>query len=145
MPNVQFKQSKQAIRNFMQLHYTDERLAQLLAHAQEGKLSFMSCCCFIAIPTANHALRQRGETGGHLLIARTLPGAIEAELAFMSLGQDTRRRRILIPMVRAEMRRRERVTLESSKLVTLDKEHAKQHRGTIIEDLHELVDAAMQR
>lgn len=37
--------------------YTDERLAMLLAHAQDGKLEFASCCCLVGIPTADHALQ----------------------------------------------------------------------------------------
>lgn len=58
---------KKPIREFMQKHYTDERLAQLLAHAQDGKLSYWSCCCFIGIPTAVHSGGQLvDETKSHL-------------------------------------------------------------------------------
>lgn len=126
--NARHREHKQAIRGFMQEHYTDERLAQLLAHAQSGRLYYMQCCCFIGIPTADHALR-----GGeamcsvaewpaeqlHYKAARLLSGAEEAEHGFYELPTASHqgrsgetgnaiRRRILIPMIRAEMKRRER-------------------------------------
>lgn len=108
------------IRAFMQAHYTDERLAQLLCHAKDGKLAYNSCCCFIGIPTANHPLQpaykqQLEDVGGfvcgtiHSRWSRLhLMGAAMAEKAFQNIGfGDESMRRILIPMVRAEMKRRE--------------------------------------
>ena len=100
---------KQHIRAFMQAHYTDERLAQLLAHAQDGKLAYCSCCCLIGIPTANHALR--GECDyrnylGHDSPHNSLSGDASSAYANIALGEDSIRRRILIPMIRAEMKRR---------------------------------------
>lgn len=108
----------------MRLHYSDQQLAALLAHARDGKLAYQSCCCFISIPTADHALRSELNFGkvigtGHYQIAMELSGANSAEAAFLYLGEhvvihddwksdDKVRRRILIPMVLAEMRRRER-------------------------------------
>lgn len=115
---------KQDIRAFMRAHYTDERLAQLLAHAEDGKLSYNSCCCFIGVCTADHPLHTDSDFSGgapHFYIAQALDGAREAELAFAALPNasistesdlDARhdiRRRILIPMIRAEMWRRERL------------------------------------
>lgn len=80
------QQRKQHIRAFMQAHYTDERLAMLLAHARDGKLSYISCCCFIGIANADHALRGRSDEGGsHLRDARMYPGAIAAEGSFLHL------------------------------------------------------------
>lgn len=110
------QQRKQVIRRFMRDHYTDERLAQLLAHAQDGKLRYESCCCFIGIPTADHALLSV-MLGDHSKTAReTLSGAVEAEDAFLYLDikpdGNEKRRRILIPMIRAEQRRRA-LTIES--------------------------------
>ena len=121
------KQNKQAIREFMQDHYTDERLAMLLAHAQDGKLAYGSCCCFIGIPTVDHpALVGHGfPITLHAAKARlqwplTAPAA---EFAFFQLApgleshhvaSDAKRRRILIPMIRAEMRRRERLALRAT-------------------------------
>ena|SRR5580693_5702485 len=122
------RELKQPIREFMQNHYSDERLAALLAHARDGKLSYMSCCCFIGCSNADHAL-----IGGyfsddtisgsplHLFDARILPGAFEAEKAYNQLwikgafpvDRDAKRRRILIPMIRAEMKRREHIRQQS--------------------------------
>lgn len=116
------KRKKEAIRNFMQAHYSDQQLASLLAHARDGKLSYHSCCCFIGQPTADHALKSIPEAyersvmaTHHYQEALNLPGANSAELAYLTLGcdllgatDDRVRRRILIPMILAEMRRRER-------------------------------------
>lgn len=113
---------KQHIRAFMRSAYTDERLAQLLAHAQDGKLEYSSCCCFVGIPTANHSLQSAyrcitNPSGhdDHLTDAHRLRGAWEAEEAFLYISPVTgdkprhdARIRILIPMIRAEQRRRER-------------------------------------
>jgi hypothetical protein len=119
------KENKQTIRAFMREHYTDERLAMLLAHAQSGRLAYMSCCCFIGIPTADHALQ--GESGGiysttrHYIRAAILPLAREAESAYCNLAEcegDQQRIRRLIPIIKAEMRRRERlrITQDSASL-----------------------------
>lgn len=131
MKDQLYGKCKNHIRQFMQSHYSDERLAWLLAHARSGKLVYHSCCCFVGIVNADHALLARGGgiVGDHLLRARYLPGAVEAEAAYYKLfliglrrkwnetGKvmlmdercyDTLRRRILIPMVKAEMRRRSR-------------------------------------
>jgi hypothetical protein len=107
------KPNKQPIRDFMKEHYTDERLAELLAHAQDGKLSYYSCCCFIGVATAQKALvgatvfNWHGDK--HYTAARRLSGAITAEAAFGALGNAAKRRRLLIPMIRAEMKRRAKV------------------------------------
>lgn len=125
--NQRLKANKQTIREFMYEHYTDERLVMLLAHAQSGRLTFHSCCCFIGIATADHALRSDGwDADGssihnsHIATARQLPGAARAEQAFLSLGyrrededfgpmMEARRRvRRLIPIIKAEIRRRDR-------------------------------------
>jgi len=120
--NLEHRAKKQAIRSFLQNHYTDERLTMLLAHAQSGRLEMYSCCCFIGTLTADHALRGKGTiTSDHLQVARLLSGASEAETAFGLLCENgakvgfynhseqsnAKRRRILIPIIRAEMRRRD--------------------------------------
>ena len=119
------QERKKYIRAFMQNHYTDERLAMLLAHARDGKLEFQSCCCFIGVVTSPHRLRGEmpcfGSSGiikeRHYFDAQALDGGEEAEEAFRKLdgcqgeevGDGAIRRRILIPMIRAEMRRREKL------------------------------------
>lgn len=113
------KSCKAAIRYFLQCNYSDERLAMLLAHAQSGRLAYNSCCCFVGVATANHgALASKGtpEYGmdlGHLSDALALPGGVNAELAYRYFGgfdsSDEVRRRRLIPMIRAEIWRRDRM------------------------------------
>lgn len=122
--NEGLKENKRIIRAFMREHYTDERLAMLLAHARDGKLAYFSCCCFVGIPTADHALRGRTIWGTeeHYVAAKALPGATFAEFAYAALsnafGEDEanpQRVRRLIPIVKAEMRRRSRM-LKSERL-----------------------------
>lgn len=101
-----------ALIDFMQKHYTDERLAMLLAHAEDGKLAFNSCCCFIGIPTAEHALagddERREPNIMHHHVARKWAGGKEAEYAYAGFGlSDAERRTKLIPLIKAEMERRE--------------------------------------
>lgn len=128
-----FKGAKAELRAFMQAHYSDERLAALLAHAQDGKLSYNSCDCFVGIVTAKHALHAGlmrhedylPECGIHLHAARILDRGYHAEAAFLFLGQcingnligDELRSRILIPMIRAEQRRRERLRVQEVSVV----------------------------
>lgn len=115
--------NEEILSDFMQKHYTDERLAALLAHAEDGKLSYMSCCCLIGVATADHALQGRGDMNGvedefgldHYDRAELLPNAIEAEDAYLNLAPDgtkvgkadQARRAKLIPLIRAEITRRE--------------------------------------
>ena len=112
---------KKALRAFFP-NYTTERLTAYLAHAQDGKVVYSSCCCFIGGATADHALRDRGDTNDqhHYQAAKKLPGADLAEAAFFDLGRphyqdpvgmdglkdDAQRRRVLIPMIKAELGRR---------------------------------------
>lgn len=113
------KQNKAIIRSFMRAQYTDAKLVELLDHARAGKLAFLSCCCFIGIPTAEHELQGWTQSyGEHYITAKaTIPGAEAAETAYRRMwidprgyglgpDPDTARRRILIPMVLAEIQRR---------------------------------------
>jgi len=95
---------------FLERNYSDEQLAALLAHVESGRLSYNSCCCLVGIPLATHALRGEHEYDSdgeaHLEMGRELPWAKEAEFEFALLGPDATRRRILMPLVLAEMERR---------------------------------------
>ena len=87
-------QNEQIIANFLKRPdeggaYTDEKLAALLAPAEDGKLSYVSCCCLIGVPTAGHALRGvvphvAGEP--HLVRAQLHPCASEVERAYRDLA-----------------------------------------------------------
>ncbi len=107
------------IKKFLQTAYTDENLAALLAHAQDEKLSFFSCCCLIGVTNAPHALRGYVPEFAH---GRTLPAgsthhqsvrlnselAADAEEEFFFLGNsDAERRERMIPLIEAEITRRE--------------------------------------
>lgn len=121
--NNRLGELKRAIRAFFP-NYTTERLTAYLAHAQDGKVFYSSCCCFIGGATAEHALRGRWDRNdfSHYQAAKNLPGADLAEAAFFDLGRphykhpigpdgmkdDVQRRRVLIPMIKAELRRRAR-------------------------------------
>lgn len=124
----EMRKRKEVIRKFLQNSYGDEELSILLAHMQEGNFKFHSCCCFIGIATikkADHAVGKYKRSDGlempaHYVKAKKIPGSHAAENAVRLLpdgegmGQyteegDRRRIRILIPMVRAEIRRRDRL------------------------------------
>lgn len=117
--NAEFREHKTVLRNYLK-RYPEERLAALLAHAQSGKLAYNSCCCLIGVETADHALRGSESTindGPHFFSAHLIPGATQAEFAYNYLGvdyslsdldRDALRRRRIIPMIRAEFRRRDR-------------------------------------
>ena len=117
--NQELKRNKQIIRNFMREHYTDERLAMLLAHAQSGRLSILSCCCFLGIPTANHALQGATDWEDTHYEEAVMRFGRKAEMAFNDLyvgasPEDLKwnigevRNRRLIPIIKAEIRRRDR-------------------------------------
>lgn len=111
------------ISEFLRTAYTDEKLAALLAHAEDGKLSWHSCCCLRGIPTANHALRGMNVEGAAYLpenhgdpIVKS-PLYTKADTAYFNLAgplgwtdtrtADAHRRTKLIPLIKAEMKRRE--------------------------------------
>ena len=109
------------IVTFLRTAYTDENLAALLAHAQDEKLSFFSCCCFIGVTNAPHALRgyvpefpqgralPAGSTH-HQFVRLHSELAADAEEEFFFLGtSDAERRERLIPLIEAEIARREGV------------------------------------
>jgi hypothetical protein len=125
-----------AIRAFLQNHYSDEKLAALLAHAEDGKLAYHSCCCFVGVSNANHSLRTHGEgvqmsingehsfvESAHCLEARSLPSAELAEDEFYDSGKtDAERRAKLIPLIHEEMERRERLRAEGTETTAEKKE-----------------------
>lgn len=104
-----------AIDKFLQTAYSDDKLAALLAHAEDGKLSFGSCCCLIGSANADHTLQQSNFAAvmgtpfaAHLLLARELPFAKEAEKEFDNLADsNSERREIVIPLIKAEIARRD--------------------------------------
>jgi hypothetical protein len=95
---------------------TDEYLASLTAHCEDGKLSYYSCSCLIGGSTAKHSLSSSGNYCGelgHMTEARSLPFAAEAETEFYKLGGpmsfDHERRKQLLPLLLAESDRRSKL------------------------------------
>jgi hypothetical protein len=120
------QERKRIIRGFMREHYTDERLAMTLAHARDGKMSYYTCCCLVglATPEIPHALQGRlvgmythENAPSDIIVHIRLRDALclpctGADLAYRELTHNDHlegeaiRRRILIPIIRCEMRRR---------------------------------------
>lgn len=118
-----FRMRKRVIREYLRLRYTDNDLVKALDHARTGLLSFNSCCCFVGLRNADHP---RGVLMGemplaevihsHYALSKSDPIDSNAEIAFKYLGDrycgllgpqnNPIRRRILIPMLLAEIRRR---------------------------------------
>src|ERR1700680_2726166 len=91
------------ISEYLQIAFSDERLAMLLAHCSDGKLSLWSRHCFSNFPRAIPPFEGASFRG---IFARA--DCSIAMRAFVELGHfDVTRRRLLIPMIRAEMKRRE--------------------------------------
>lgn len=121
--NQAHRNRKQEIRSFfMREKYSDANLVRLLTHAREGKLQDASCCCFIGITTAPEHIHEGTLADmprdhiGHYSAAALNVGGMIADGAYATIsGVDEVRRRILIPMILAEIKRRskEEVTSES--------------------------------
>ena len=100
---------------FLHRRYSDENLAHALAHAECGRLAYYSCCCLIGIPTADHPLRGMlylengpGRYNHYTKVKAMWNDAHQAEFAYFRLADtDTERRQILIPLIYAEMERRD--------------------------------------
>ena len=100
------KQSKKGMRQFMRANYKDEHLISAIDRCRAGSLQFNDCDCFIG-----HVCVERGVTAQYWLQrARLLPYAVEGENGYQRLADnDGKRQRRLLPMLRAEIRRRARL------------------------------------
>jgi hypothetical protein len=109
--NADLKQAKQQIRPYLR-QISDTALWQLCAMAKDGRIEVMDTChCIVGIGS-----------GGHYSEAICAPVAHIAELGLFSLGYygvhrhrrlsgDRYRNLRLLPMCRAEMRRRSRLAV----------------------------------
>jgi hypothetical protein len=128
--NPRLKEDYRVVRAFLP-HYDDQHLAAFLDHLRAGKFAYNSCCCFIGAATADHALIGKADYVSeiglepHYRKAKDrLSGAWEAERAVWMWGDghdvsavaaDALRTRRLTAIVKAEIRRRMRVS-EQEKL-----------------------------
>jgi len=117
--NEQLRTLKPPIRRWVN-DFPDQLLAEVLAFTQDGKLSINSCCCLVGVRTAPHVLEQNvsSQIARHLIEARQLPGAKEAEKAYKLLDADDHiRRRRLIPILKGVQRVRDRQLVTTSERI----------------------------
>lgn len=118
------KEDKAIVREYLGRVYTDSDLAKALDHARSGKMSFVSCCCLIGIPTADHELQGMNIANDHHHYIKVAFSkyAKAAEEAFFCTGfvhgrgvcapsesiagSEPLRRARIIPILKAEIRRR---------------------------------------
>jgi hypothetical protein len=117
---------------FLQTAYTDEQLSALFAHAQDRKLSYRSCCCFIGAANAPHALRgympeyalgmSVPADSFHMVKMRLSSDlAMLAERDFFSLGDtDQERCERLTPLIEDEIARRASLNSTDTDFVNLE-------------------------
>lgn len=117
---VELADAKRYIRRFVQLHWTDQRLAEAYAFNRDGRMRYDSCCACLMGVTLSEVLHVFGVDcdRAHYDSAQMLLGAARAENAYLELEnlgasveyQDTveRGQRRLSAILRAEMRRRDR-------------------------------------
>ncbi len=124
-------EAKKTARAFLREQYSDTNLTKALDHMRAGNFSFTSCCCFIGLVTADHALRNYTMIWqvNHYYAAKCRPGADAAEAAVAVLGRksqsaaiyDDLLRRRLIPMILFEIKRRGlHVRMEAHRVVELE-------------------------
>ena len=118
--NEILRHSKRVIRGYLQTQYSDTNLTEILDHARSGGLAHYSCCCVAGLPFRQHAGLSGIETmlNHEPLYLDVLNGAA-VSLAFSWLAgaevipdPDALRRLRIIPMVLAEIRRRNRMLPE---------------------------------
>lgn len=112
---------EEVLSDYMQRYYGDCALAALLCHAEDGRLAFMSCCCFIGVPLAvASGAALHGASCGRLhrdferdyaTVARDsnadADSAEDAFCFFFLAESDAERRAKLIPLIKQEFQRRE--------------------------------------
>lgn len=113
------------IVQFLQNVPTDAELVAILAHAEDNKLAYGCCTCLISSPGAPHVLVGDAwyceGAEEHLKQARIQPFAEAAEKEFLWLGDpggglpynNEMRRERVIPLLRAEIQRREQSRAQS--------------------------------
>lgn len=110
------------ISRYLRTAYSDQRLVELYAHIQDGKFSYVSCCCLRGAANANHPLRGRMDLAtavsiDHYRKSRSIIGGREVEQALWDLLDDDLSDRsaqeILLPLVKAEIERREQEAARS--------------------------------
>jgi hypothetical protein len=110
------QQNKQIIREYIRQHFSDEKLAQVYAWNQDGKmLATDPCGCLLGVTSSAqiHNWSKEGcPNSKHYFEAKAIPGAVEAEQAFFRLSHghsNSRRQPVMSAILRAEMKRRDAI------------------------------------
>lgn len=128
---MDLKTAKGHIRAWIRAHFSDQKCAEVLAFAQDGRMSYTDPCGCLMGVTKSSYLHQ----GDHICTSRHYDEACEfdaegnAERGFKNLaypdgqdeesadwGTDTLRLRRFIPILKAEIRRRDRAAMEAAAL-----------------------------
>jgi hypothetical protein len=125
---TELRKAKHDIRAFIRMHWDDEKLAAVYAFNQDGKMDLHNACsCVLGVTLAATLHHERCGplfTDMHYSVAKFLPGAREAEMGYVKFrsccveGRTVDEwpgiaQRRLSAILRAEMRRRSRVALQS--------------------------------
>jgi hypothetical protein len=121
------RESKQLIRRWISERFSDERLAQVYAFNQDGRMRYCSPCCCLRGVTEAERLHDFDAACDrqHYIRLNTVEG-VEAELAYNVLGNvaahrrnfgDGLRQRRLSAILRAQMRLRARARQPQPELV----------------------------
>src|SRR5688572_8069285 len=108
--------NEEIITGYMRKCYSDEKLAALLAHTEDGKLVYVSCCCFAGFPDARHAYQADALSAGSHgpFYFQIDPSRDVVSLAFHDLGANNEtRREALLPLIKLEIARRESLPSEA--------------------------------
>src|SRR4051812_8934072 len=87
--NQQLRQAKQAVRTFIRAHFDDQRLHEVIAFNDDGKMQYSSaCCCLLGVTLSSTPLHRYCEVSGehHYTQASALFDANAAENAYWLLG-----------------------------------------------------------
>ncbi|MBV9035709.1 MAG: hypothetical protein JO182_14560 [Acidobacteriaceae bacterium] len=132
----ELRKSKRVVREWVRAHFSDEKLASVVAFNADGKMSFRNpCSCLMGVTYSDYlhvghdchhehyrlARQQDWLQNGCIAAFLSSSGMGKAERAYLFLGfsanfndcfgNDEVRRRRFSALLRAEMRRRERLNM----------------------------------
>jgi hypothetical protein len=130
-----FKQAKQVVREFIRMYWDDQKLTEVLAFAQDGKMTYVDPCgCLLGVTKAVH-LHTRSTACNTSHYSEALNAsrfAQHAEQAFHKLdllpyNQEYYLARLnarMVAIIKAEIRRRDRLKAPKGETVDAISLHA---------------------
>lgn len=127
----QLREAKQAIRAFIKLHWSYQKLVEVIAFNADGRMRFDTfCLCIKGVTLADTLHRLPCRLSGydirhHYTQAAFLSGADSAELGYGALAYghgDDIRQRIFDRILRAELRRRGREQSQAAEVAPAEAE-----------------------